>query len=201
MCRFSPLFVDISGPKRVQTLGKALYAAMVLDDAGRFTAPLLLLAKTDLVPALRRWYATAVVPTGLTVKYVLYDPGGEFRGQDFMGLLGEMGTADEETGTDTSQQNGVAERRMAVIDQGARASLYSAGLGDKLWLWGEAYNHATYILNRMCTDANQGASPYQRLYGVVDSILHVPPFGTQGYYRADPRRKLAPRGKACLMLG
>ncbi|CAN0497371.1 unnamed protein product, partial [Discosporangium mesarthrocarpum] len=83
----------------------------------------------------------------------------------------------------------------------ARASLYSAGLGGKLWLWGEAYNMATFILNRTATSSNNGKSPYLRLHGEADPMYNIPPFGTPGFYQADPAHKLAPRGRGCIMLG
>ncbi|CAN0512609.1 unnamed protein product, partial [Discosporangium mesarthrocarpum] len=57
------------------------------------------------------------------------------------------------------KNNGVAERRLALIDMGARAHIYSAGLGEKLWLWGEAMLFATFVLNRTSTKANQGKTP------------------------------------------
>ncbi|CAN0508548.1 unnamed protein product, partial [Discosporangium mesarthrocarpum] len=106
---------------------------------------------------------STVIPAGVKVDFVRHDPGGEFQGGAFEELLQEMGARNEETNTRTPQQNGVAERRLALIDEGARASLYSAGLG----LWGEAYNMATFILNRTATSSNNGKSPYLRLHGEV----------------------------------
>ncbi|CAN0479013.1 unnamed protein product, partial [Discosporangium mesarthrocarpum] len=84
---------------------------------------------------------------------------------------------------------------------GARADIYSAGLGEKLWLWGEAMLFATFVLNRTSTKAKQGKSPHLQLFGVVGSLAGVPAFGTPGYYRAAGATKLAQRGKPCIMLG
>ncbi|CAM9780770.1 unnamed protein product, partial [Discosporangium mesarthrocarpum] len=123
----------------------------------------------------------------MQVRYVRHDPGGEWQGPRFRALLEEMGAVSEQTNTNRLDQNGVAERRIAVLDTGARASLYSASLGDKLWLWGEAYKHAAYVLNSTATEANQGASPYTRLSGTVGTLNGFEPFGTPGY-KSDPQK-------------
>ncbi|CAM9729001.1 unnamed protein product, partial [Choristocarpus tenellus] len=64
-----------------------------------------------------------------------------------------------------------------------------------MWLWGEAYNHSVYILNRSSTVANKGTSPYSALYGEVGSLASVPAFGIPGYYKSIPGHKLGSRGK------
>ncbi|CAN0225242.1 unnamed protein product [Discosporangium mesarthrocarpum] len=112
-----------------------------------------------------------------------------------------MGVISEQTNTNRPQQNCVAERRIAMVDTGARASLYSAGLGEKMWLWGEAYKYAAYMLSRTATEANQGASPYTRLYGTVGTLEGFETFGTPGYYKSKPQDKLDPRGQPCILLG
>ncbi|CAN0377134.1 unnamed protein product, partial [Discosporangium mesarthrocarpum] len=174
---------------------------VIIDDVSRYANISLLKMKSDAVRALRRWYKSTAIPAGVKVDFVRHDPGGEFQGGAFEELLQEMGARNEETNTGTPQQNGVAERRLAIIDEGAPASLYSAGLDRKLWLWGEAYNMAMYILNRTATASNNGKSPYLRLYGEVDPMYNIPPFGTLGFYQADPAHKLTPRGRECIMLG
>ncbi|CAN0045581.1 unnamed protein product, partial [Choristocarpus tenellus] len=112
-----------------------------------------------------------------------------------------MGAVQEMTRTGEPQYNGVVERRIAQVDSGAKASIYSAGLEDKMWLWGEAYNHSAYILNRSATVANKGTSPYRALYGEIGSLVNVSAFGTPGYYKSSPGHKLESRGQQCILVG
>ncbi|CAN0488893.1 unnamed protein product, partial [Discosporangium mesarthrocarpum] len=130
---YSQIFVDLTGPKP-RTHGGNTYAMIIVDDTSRYAGISLLKKKNDAVGALQKWHKSTVIPAGVKVDFVRHDPGGEFQGGAFEELLQEMGARSEETNTGTPQQNGVAERRLALIDEGARASLYSAGLGGKLWL-------------------------------------------------------------------
>ncbi|CAM9898772.1 unnamed protein product [Choristocarpus tenellus] len=100
----------------------------------------------------------------------------------------EIGVVQEITRTGEPQYNGVA-------------SIYSAGLEDKMYLWGEAYNHSAFILNRSATVANKGISPYRALYGEIGSLMNIPAFGTPGYYKSHPGHKLGSRGQQCIMIG
>ncbi|CAM9717826.1 unnamed protein product, partial [Choristocarpus tenellus] len=156
---FTRIFIDLTGPKKVKSRGGAEYALAIVDDATRFTWIRLLPKKSYATKTLRRWFMTEVLPSGRHIKYIRHDPGGEWQGEEIQELVMEMGAVQEMTRTREAQYNGVVKRRIAQVDSGARVSIYSAGLEDKMWLWGEAYNHSAFILNRSATVANKGTSP------------------------------------------
>ncbi|CAM9668082.1 unnamed protein product, partial [Choristocarpus tenellus] len=198
---FTCIFIDLTGPKTVKSLGGAEYALAIVDDVTCFTWIRLLQKKSNAAKALRRWFKAEVLPSGRRIHYIRHDPGGERQSEEFQDLVTEMGVVKEMTRTGEPQYNSVAEHRIAQVDSGAMASIYSAGLGDKMWLWGEAYNHSAYILNRSSTVPNKRTSPYCALYGEVGSLTGAPAFGTSGYYKSSPGHKLASRGKQCIMVG
>ncbi|CAN0510010.1 unnamed protein product, partial [Discosporangium mesarthrocarpum] len=111
---YSRIFIDLTGPKP-RTHGGNTYAMVIVDDASRYAGISLLKKKNDAVEALRKWHKSTVIPAGVKVDFVRHDPGGEFQGGAFEELLQEMGARNEETNTGTPQQNGVAERRLALI--------------------------------------------------------------------------------------
>ncbi|KAJ9551621.1 hypothetical protein OSB04_015666 [Centaurea solstitialis] len=71
------------------------------------------------------------------------------------------------------------------------------------YLWGEAVNHSTYIINRIPTRALKEATPYQLYYGRKPDIEHMRVFGCIAYAKvAGPfLKKLDDRSRKTVHLG
>ncbi|CAM9480660.1 unnamed protein product [Choristocarpus tenellus] len=198
---FTRIFIDLTGPKKVKSLGGAEYALAIVDGSTHFIWIRLLQKKSYAEKALRRWFKSEVIPSGRHIQYIRHDPWGEWQSEEFQDLVMEMGTVQEMNRTGEPQYNGVIKHRIAQVDSAARTSIYSAGLENKMWLWGEKYNHSAYILNRSTTVANKGTIPYRALYREIGSLVNVSTFGTPGYYKSSPGNKLGSRGQQCIMVG
>ena len=95
-----PCFVDLSGPKFVQSPGGKEYMMIVRDDFSRFTRVLLLRTKDE----------TATYFSKYLAEVVRSDGGGEFSKGAFGALCTTEKTRQEFTTADSPQYNGVGER-------------------------------------------------------------------------------------------
>ncbi|CAN0186776.1 unnamed protein product [Discosporangium mesarthrocarpum] len=195
------IMMDLQCLKPQPTYLGELYCLLIVDDYTRYSWCYLLRVKGEAVGWVRQWWMEVVKSNNRAVRYVRGDLGGEWDGMDMADLMIEVGATVEGTRTAAPKYNGVAERCLAILDQGGRAHLYSAGLGANLWLLGEAMLFSNYIMNRSSAKSNKEKLPHLRLLGIVGFLVRVPAFGTPGYSRVDANHKLGPPGKPCISWG
>jgi hypothetical protein len=81
-------------------------------------------------------------------KVIRTDEGGELRGShSFQQAVREEGYILEQTASDSSFQNGMAERPNRTLGDIMRALLHGANLGPEYWSW--AVLRAVYLRNRL----------------------------------------------------
>jgi hypothetical protein len=99
------------------------------------------------------------------------------------------------------QQNGVVERRNAMVAGTARCLLKAKGL--PAWFWGEAMNTAVYLLNRVPTKAVEGKTPFEAWYGKKPAVHHLKTFGCIVYVKnTTPHlKKMEDRGRKMIFVG
>ena len=83
--------------------------------------------------------------TGLTVKCLRSDNGGEYIDGRFSEYCAAQGIRIEKTIPGTSQQNGVTERMNRTLNERARTMRLHAGLSKTFWA--DAVSTTTYLLN------------------------------------------------------
>jgi transposase InsO family protein len=83
--------------------------------------------------------------TGLMIKKLRSDNGGEYEDIGFKSFCSENGIRFERTVPGTPQQNGVAERMNHTLTERARSMRIQSGLSKQLWA--EAINTAAYLIN------------------------------------------------------
>ncbi|MBW0581113.1 hypothetical protein O181_120828, partial [Austropuccinia psidii MF-1] len=88
----------------------------------------------------------AETQTGVKIKTVVSDNGGEFINKDFLNLFEKSGIIHLPTAPYTPQQNPVAERANRSLLEKIRVLLLDYQVPTE-W-WGEACAMATYLLNR-----------------------------------------------------
>ncbi|RVW45480.1 Retrovirus-related Pol polyprotein from transposon TNT 1-94 [Vitis vinifera] len=108
---------------------------------------------------------------------------------------------------DTSQQNGVAERKNRHLLEVARCLMFSSNVPN--YFWGETILTATYLINRMPSRVLTFQSPRQLFLQqfphthAASSDLPLKVFGCTAFVHVYPqnRSKFAPRANKCIFLG
>jgi hypothetical protein len=91
--------------------------------------------------------------------------GGEYTSNKFCQLLALDGTIHQTSCTDTSEQNGVAERKHKHIVETTRSLLLSAFVLSEFW--GEVILTAVSLINTIPSSYSSGLFPFKKLYGYV----------------------------------
>jgi histone deacetylase 1/2 len=109
------------------------------------------------------------------IKCFRYDLGGEYTFNKFCQLLALDGTIHQTSCTNTSKQNGVAERKHRHIVETASSLLLSAFIPNEFWR--EVVLTAVSLINTIPTSHSSGLSPFEKLYGYVPNYSSFRVFG------------------------
>ena len=166
------VFVDLSGPMAVQSIGGKRYTLIVRDDCTRFTRVNFFMHKSDAASAFESFLAEVRADgTPSAVMAVRSDNGREFFGGASGELCRKRGIKQEFTPADSPKYNSVAERALGLINDAAVAARIQAtelypNAPNYPSLWAEAASWACHALNCTATTANPGdKSPYEMWYG------------------------------------
>jgi hypothetical protein len=187
------LFVDMSGPFTATILGSR-YQIQVVDDATRKGFIGFVKKRSDLSQWLEENVLSKLEGMQKQTKYLRADNAGENK-NPLEKLCDKKGMTLELTAPDTPQQNGVVERRIAVLQQRANAMMMAADLTPeaRALLWAEALNTANDLenisLNTM-SDKSPDKLFSNELTKLMDRLVE---FGRIGY--ATIRRKFKGKWK------
>ena len=206
--RLQRVFVDLSGPTAVKSIGGKRYTLIVRDDCTRFNRVYFLRHKSDAASAFESFLAE-VRADGIpsTVMTVRSDNGREFFGGAFGELCRKRCIKQEFTPADSPKYNGVAERALGLINDAAAAARIQAtelypGAPDYPSLWAEAVSWACHALNCTATTANPGdKSPYEMWYGSPPPRGAVWPFLKPAVCRVKRNNKSQPKAQDCYYVG
>jgi transposase InsO family protein len=148
---------DLCGPVTPATPSRNTYFLLLVDDRSRFMWLTLLRSKDRAAAAIKEFQARVEAESGCKLLALQTDRGGEFTSKEFMEYCAADGVHRQLTAPYSPQQNGVVERRNAMVAGTARCLLKAKGL--PAWFWGEAVNTAVYLLNRVPTKAVEGKTP------------------------------------------
>ena len=118
------IHTDICGPFTTQCLNGQRYFITFIDDFTRYMYLYLLYDKSEALDAFKVYKAEVEKQSGLSIKIVRSDRGGEYYGRftdqgqrpgPFAKFLKENGIVAQYTTPGTPQQNGVAERRNRTL--------------------------------------------------------------------------------------
>ena len=206
--RLQRVFVDLSGPMAVKSIGGKRYTLIVRDDCTRFNRVYFLRHKSDAASAFESFLAE-VRADGIpsTVMAVRSDNGREFFGGAFGELCRKRCIKQEFTPADSPKYNGVAERALGLINDAAAAARIQAtelypGAPDYPSSWAEAVSWACHALNCTATTANPGdKSPYEMWYGLPPPRGAVWPFLKPAVCRVKRNNKSQPKAQDCYYVG
>ena len=105
--------------------------------------------KSETLQCFQYFKAETEKQTGLSIKGLRHDRGGEYTSNVFKALCLQSGIIQELTEAYSPQQNGVAKRANRTLVEMARSMLYHHLL--PLSFWAEAIRTASYIRNRCPT--------------------------------------------------
>ena len=196
------LFVDTSGAYPETPAGKK-YLVCVVDDKTRKSWSEFRRTKSEIVKIMEK-KIEELKNMGHTVKYLRCDNAGEHQSK-MAEMCKKYSVEMEYTAPYTPQMNGVVERRIAVLLNGARAAMYAANFNEETRkkLWAETISYTETVRNSMATSRSV-KSANELFYGEKPSFLyHMVEFGRVGYVtkREKISGKFEDRAIKCVFVG
>ncbi|CAI7892363.1 unnamed protein product [Closterium sp. NIES-53] len=199
------LHMDVWGPARVSGQGRECYFLLVVDDYTHYTTVFPLRSKSEVPDVLMPWIHAVCLQLGESfgqdspVLRLHPDRGGEFSSnllRDF--CRGEVITQSFMLPA-SSQQNGIAERRIGLVMEVACTSMIHATAPHFLWLF--AVRYTAHQLNlRPCVSLPVTSPPLRWMGKVGDaSVFRV--WGSRAFVRDSSADKLSARTIPCVFLG
>ena len=182
------MYTDVCGPMQTQSQGGSHYFITFSDDYSCYSMTYFLKKKSEALEKFKEFKEAAENETGVKIKALRADRGGEYLSKEFMK---RWGIRSESTVAYSPQQNGVAEQLNRTLVEAARSMMYQAGLSFSFWA--EAVSTASYLRNRMVTTAVKcGKTPYQLWHGEKPNLEHIRVLGCAVYVHVPDgeRRKL-----------
>jgi len=131
--------------------------------------------KSNAFPLLKSFVAYVETQFHVSVQSVRSDNGLEFQDTAALQFFASKGILHQKSCVDTSQQNGIVERKHKHLLEVARALMFQANLPQ--YFWGESVLTAVYLINRFPTPLLQNKSPFELLYKERPSYAHLRVFG------------------------
>ena len=113
--RLELLHGDLCGPINPPTIGQNRYVFVIIDDHSRYMWTMLLKEKSEAFGKFKKFKTSIEQETGISIKTLRTDRGGEFTSHEFNGFCEENGIQRHLTAPYSPQQNGVVERRNRTI--------------------------------------------------------------------------------------
>ena len=142
---------DVCGKIEEKSLSGAEYFVTFIDDKTRNTWVYVMKHKSETFQKFKEWKAMVEKSTGLKIKRLRTDNGGEYTSNEFEEYLKAEGIQHKTTIPKTPEQNGVAERMNRTLVETVRAMLADSKLPKRFWA--EALSTAVYLRNKSPTRA------------------------------------------------
>ncbi|CAJ2633694.1 unnamed protein product [Trifolium pratense] len=195
------IHTDVCGPIKPRSLGKSNYFLLFIDDFSRKTWVYFLKEKSEVFENFKKFKALVEKESGLVIKAIRSDRGGEFTSNEFLKYCEDNGIRRQLTVPRSPQQNGVAERKNRTILEMARSMLKSKRLPKELWA--EAVACAVYLSNRSPTRSVLGKTPQEAWSGRKPGISHLRVFGSIAHVQIpdEKRSKLDEKSEKYIFIG
>ncbi|GJT03883.1 retrovirus-related pol polyprotein from transposon TNT 1-94 [Tanacetum coccineum] len=195
------IHADLCGPISPASNSNKRYTLCFIDDFSRKSWVYFLTEKSETFYYFKCFKKLVEKETGLPIKCLRTDRGGEFNSDEFKEMCRENGIQRQLTAAYTPQQNGVSERKNRTILSMARAVLSDQGIPKRFWA--EVVNWSNYVLNRCPNAALIDITPEEAWSGNRPSISHLRVFGCLAnvHIPQQQRTKLDDRSMECVLLG
>lgn len=192
---------DLCGPISPPSNSNIRYMISFIDDFSRKTWIYFVLEKSEAFHCFKTFKAFVEKQTGLVIKCLRTDRGGEYNSNEFKEFCREHGIKRQLTKAFTPQQNGVAERKNRTIMNMVRAALLEKEVPKAFWP--DAVQWVNHVLNRSPTVIVRDMTPEEAWSGRKPSVEHFRVFGCIGYVHIPDvkRSKLDDKSIKCVLLG
>lgn len=203
---------DLCGPMERATPSGALYFVLFIDDYSGWRFIYFLRYKSDAASKFMELINVIRGETGNLVRTLRTDGGGEWSSNVFAEWLTRKGIRHESSAPHTPEQDGVSERGIRTVTEGARSCLYDLLVPSEQWgeqvssgtaelikdcrlpvyLWAEAANFTVYSLNRVLCKASSPITPFEAYHNKRPNLSHLRVFGSIAFVHIPKaeRRKL-----------
>ncbi|KAG6706623.1 hypothetical protein I3842_07G230600 [Carya illinoinensis] len=199
--RLDLVHTDVWGPSPVASLGGSRYYVTFIDDHSRKVWVYFLKHKSDVFNVFKIWKVMVETETGLKLKCLRSDNGGEYVDSGFKEYCATLGIRMEKTIPGTPQQNGFAECMNRTINERARSMRLHAGLPPTFWV--DAVSTAVYLINRGPSVPLDCGLPEEVWSGKEVKFSYFKTFGCFSYVLidSDAHNKLEAKSKKCYFIG
>ncbi|CAI7787427.1 unnamed protein product [Closterium sp. NIES-54] len=197
--------MDVWGPARVRGQGHERCFLLVVDDYLRYTTVFPLRSKGEVTEVLIDWIRGArrqlskSFGSDLPVLRLHSDKGGEFSSDLLRAFCRAEGIRQTFTLPASSQQNGIAERRIGMVMDVARTSMIHAAAPHFLWPF--AVQYAAHQINLQPHVSLPETTPTLRWTGKVGDASVFRVWGSRAFVRDTSADKLSSRVVPCVFLG
>ncbi|KAL2234657.1 UNVERIFIED_CONTAM: Retrovirus-related Pol polyprotein from transposon TNT 1-94 [Sesamum indicum] len=190
---------NLWGPAPVSSLGGSTYYMTFVDDSTKKVWVYFLKRKSDAFDTFRRWRALVENETGLQVKYLRSNNGGEYSSEGIKNYCADHGIRMQKTIPGTPQQNGVAERMNRTLNKRARCMRLKSRLPKMFWA--DAVNTTAFLINRGPSVPLNNRIPEEVWSGKKVDLSFLRTFGCSAYILNDDRTKLDAKSIKCTFIG
>ncbi|CAI7869260.1 unnamed protein product [Closterium sp. NIES-54] len=199
------LHMDVWGPARVCGQGHGRFFLLVVDDYSRYTIVFPLRSKGEVLEVLIDWIRGArrqlseSFGSDLPVQRLHSDRGGEFSSDLLRAFCCLEGIRQTFTLPASSQQNGIAERRIGMVMDVARTSMIHAAAPHFLWPFAVQYAaHQISLQPRVSLPETTPTLQWTRKVGNASAFCV---WGSRDFVRDTTADKLSSRAVPCVFLG
>jgi hypothetical protein len=185
----------------ITSISGCKYHVVFIDDFSRFTWIYPLYNKSEVFDSFVKFKLLVENQFSSKIKQLQSDGGGEYMSNHFQSFLTKHGIIHRKSCPYTSQQNGLAERKLRHILETGLTLLAHCHLSNRYWV--DAFITAVHIINRLPTPTLQHLSPFFKLYNREPNYQELRVFGCLCYPLLRPYglHKLEYRSKPCIFLG
>ena len=177
------------------------YMLVIVDDYTRFSWVFFMKEKSDTFSVFKQFKRKIEGELRRRIRCLRTDNGGEFTSNEFADFCERHGIRRQFTCPRTSQQNGVAERKLSHLQEVSRSWIHEKNLPQELWA--EAMRCAFHVINRLPSKVINMKTPYELLYKEKPSVSYFRIFGSTCYVHISDqlRAKMDPKAKKCVFVG
>jgi hypothetical protein len=192
---------DVCGLMSSTSLTGSLYYVVFIDDFSWKSWIFFMKTKGQVFSRFQEFKALVENQTGMKIKVLRLDNGGEYTSKEFMEFCAGEGIRRELIVPYNPQQNGVAERKNRSIVWVSRSMLHDQGL--PLILWAKACYTTVYLQNKSPHKVVGSMTPEEDFSRKKPEVGHLRIFGciTYSYVPSEKTKNLEPMTERGIFFG
>ena len=186
----------------MESLGGARYFAVFIDEKSHMVYVYYIKHKSDLFDSYKLYEAEVTSLHGKPIKCLRSDGGGEYISDEMKDYLRTKGTKHELTVANNPQQNGMAERCIRTLSEGARTIMLKANCPR--FLWAEAIQYMAFTRNHVNSSViDVDKTPFEVWHDKKPDVSRLRQFGFKAYAFIEDkdRNKFDAKAQICRFVG